>query len=66
MKKIVLKAINFYTQVLSFDRGILSFLAPGGSCRQTPTCSAYTKQMVEKYGATRGLALGGRRILSCR
>lgn len=66
MKKIILSLLRFYTQVLSFDRGLLSFLAPGGACRQEPTCSVYTGQMVEKYGVVRGLILGGKRILKCR
>lgn len=66
MKKVVLVILEFYTQVLSFDRGVLSFLAPGGACRQEPTCSVYTGQMVEKYGVVKGLILGGKRILSCR
>jgi putative membrane protein insertion efficiency factor len=35
------------------------------SCRFTPTCSTYTIQAIEKYGAIRGLVLGIRRILRC-
>ncbi len=35
------------------------------SCRFTPTCSTYTIQAIEKYGAIRGLFLGIRRILRC-
>ncbi|OGE19555.1 hypothetical protein A3A14_02915 [Candidatus Daviesbacteria bacterium RIFCSPLOWO2_01_FULL_43_38] len=66
MKLLILSLLDFYSQVLSFDKGLLSFLAPGGACRQEPTCSVYTLQMVEKYGVVRGLYLGGKRILSCR
>ena len=66
MKTAILFLLNFYSRVLSFDRGVLSFLAPGGACRQEPTCSVYTGQMVEKYGVVKGLILGGKRILSCR
>lgn len=66
MKLIIIKLIEFYQTFLSFDRGILSFLAPGGACKFTPTCSEYTKQKVEKYGVIKGLYLGGKRILSCR
>lgn len=66
MKKIIIFLINFYCQFLSLDRGVMSFLAPGGACKYSPTCSVYTKQMVEKYGVVKGLYLGGRRILSCR
>lgn len=66
MKNIVLFLIDFYREFLSFDKGLLSFLAPGGSCRQNPTCSLYTRQMVVKYGLIKGLKLGFKRILLCR
>lgn len=58
--------INFYQQFLSFDKGLLAILAPGGSCRYTPSCSEYTKQMIVKFGVWRGFALGVKRIISCR
>jgi hypothetical protein len=35
------------------------------SCRFTPTCSDYTMQAIEKYGALRGIYLGARRLLRC-
>ena len=35
------------------------------TCRFYPTCSEYTKQAVEKYGALKGLYLGLIRILKC-
>ncbi|MCL5784419.1 MAG: membrane protein insertion efficiency factor YidD [Patescibacteria group bacterium] len=66
MKKTTVAILNFYQQYLSFDRGVLSFLAPGGSCKYSPTCSEYTKQMVQKHGVLKGLNLGIRRIISCR
>lgn len=34
-------------------------------CRFTPTCSEYTKQAIEKYGALKGLWLGMKRIAKC-
>ena len=34
-------------------------------CKFYPTCSEYTKQAIEKYGAGKGLALGIWRILRC-
>lgn len=58
--------IGFYQRYLSFDRGLLSVLAPGGACKYNPTCSEYTRQMVLKHGIIKGLKLGGKRILSCR
>lgn len=35
------------------------------SCRFYPTCSAYTIEAIEKYGAIRGAFLGLARILRC-
>ncbi|MBI2011460.1 membrane protein insertion efficiency factor YidD [Candidatus Daviesbacteria bacterium] len=66
MSKILLSLIDFYQKFLSFDHGVLSYFAPGGSCRNYPTCSQYTKQMIAEYGSIRGVYLGLRRIISCR
>jgi putative membrane protein insertion efficiency factor len=35
------------------------------SCRFYPTCSTYTIEAIEKYGAMRGTLLGLARILRC-
>ncbi len=37
----------------------------GGSCRFTPSCSAYLVEAVRKYGVGRGLAKGLWRVLRC-
>ena len=34
-------------------------------CRYVPTCSEYTAQAIEKYGAAKGSWLGLLRILRC-
>ncbi|HKG23180.1 MAG TPA: membrane protein insertion efficiency factor YidD [Blastocatellia bacterium] len=35
------------------------------SCRFTPTCSQYTMEAINKYGALRGSYMGLRRLLRC-
>jgi len=58
MKFLVLDFLRLYKTWLS------PFLPP--SCRFTPTCSEYTMQSIEKYGALRGTWMGAKRILRCQ
>lgn len=58
MKYLVLDILSLYKTFLS------PFLPP--ACRFEPTCSEYTKQAVEKYGALRGTWMGVKRILRCQ
>jgi putative membrane protein insertion efficiency factor len=37
----------------------------GKACRFTPTCSEYTIEALEKFGAAKGIILGIKRFLSC-
>ena len=57
MKRLVLGLIRFYQKQIS------PLKTP--SCRFSPTCSTYTYQAIEKYGAFKGLYLGLKRILKC-
>ena len=60
MKKIMILIIKIYKKTLS---KLLSEL--GFHCKYYPTCSEYSKQAIEKYGAVKGTILGIHRILRC-
>lgn len=57
MKRVFLLMIRFYQKVISP-------LKPP-TCRFYPTCSTYTYQAVDKYGAMKGIWLGVKRISKC-
>jgi putative membrane protein insertion efficiency factor len=58
----ILRAITLFL-LRSYKRLISPLLPP--MCRFEPTCSVYTMQAVEKYGALRGSWLGVRRLARC-
>jgi uncharacterized protein len=58
MKFLMLDLLGVYKAMIS------PFLPP--ACRFEPTCSEYTRQAVEKYGALRGTWMGIKRILRCQ
>lgn len=49
--------------VLGYQRFISPALPP--SCRFHPSCSQYTLEAVQKYGALKGSWLGCRRLVRC-
>jgi putative membrane protein insertion efficiency factor len=67
MRKILIFLIVGYQRYLSPDQGLpyKLGLTHGGNCVFTPSCSEYTKQAIEKYGAIKGTTLGIKRILRC-
>jgi putative membrane protein insertion efficiency factor len=56
IKKILIKLIQIYRFFSKFTPRV---------CRFHPTCSQYTMEAIEKYGARKGLWLGLKRILRC-
>ncbi|MBK7309879.1 MAG: membrane protein insertion efficiency factor YidD [Bacteroidia bacterium] len=57
MKKLAIIFVRFYQLTISP-------LLPN-ACRYQPTCSAYTIEAINKYGAIKGCWLGLKRILRC-
>lgn len=57
IKNIILSGIEIYRHALS------PYL--GASCRFTPTCSAYSKEAIERYGVGKGIFLSIKRLLKC-
>lgn len=60
MKKIIIFIINKYQKIIS-----PMLQVRGVKCKYYPSCSEYTKQAVEKYGALKGLLKGTYRIIKC-
>ncbi len=55
--RIALLALRFYKANLS--------ILFAGSCRFEPTCSRYAYEAIERFGVTRGIWLGVKRLLRC-
>jgi len=60
MKNLLIKLIKIYQKHIS-----KWLKSKNINCKFYPTCSEYTKQAIEKYGAGKGLILGIFRILIC-
>ncbi|MGZ3903328.1 MAG: membrane protein insertion efficiency factor YidD [Bacteroidia bacterium] len=56
-KKIAILFVRFYQGAIS------PYMMP--SCRFTPSCSQYTIEAINKYGALKGSWIGFKRICRC-
>jgi hypothetical protein len=66
MKYILLKLIRLYQHTSFFHAALFKTLfMTDVSCRFKPTCSKYTYEAIEKYGAWKGSLLGVKRIVRC-
>lgn len=66
MKRFILKLITFYQKSAVVRTPLLkSLYLSDTACRFSPTCSQYTYEAVEKYGAGKGIFLGLKRIIRC-
>lgn len=57
MKKFLIKLVKIYQKYIS------PLKKP--TCIFTPTCSQYTVEALEKYGASKGMWMSIKRILKC-
>lgn len=64
-KELLKTLIRVYQKTISPDHGPLKSLYPHGFCRFYPSCSQYSLEAIEKYGAIRGGAMSIWRILRC-
>ena len=61
MIKLIKKSLILLVRIYQY---ILSPLLPRG-CRYSPSCSEYTIQAIEEWGALRGIYMGLKRIARC-
>ncbi|KKU12404.1 MAG: hypothetical protein UX19_C0001G0008 [Candidatus Woesebacteria bacterium GW2011_GWA1_45_8] len=59
------KALIFLLKVYKATATLVLVSLFGHGCKFTPTCSEYTWEAVERFGAFKGLGLGLRRFLRC-
>ena len=60
MKKLLIWLIDMYQKHIS-----IWLESKNINCKYYPTCSEYTKQAIEKYGALKGTFIGFKRIIKC-
>lgn len=66
MKYILITLICVYQRTFSPDHGIIGkIIFSAGVCKFEVTCSEFTKNNINKYGAIKGSFLGLKRFLAC-
>ena len=60
MKKLLIWLIDMYQKHIS-----IWLESKNINCKYYPTCSEYTKQAIDKYGALKGTFIGFKRIIKC-
>ena len=66
MKRIVLRLIKLYQKSSFLNNEIFKTLfLTEQVCKFEPTCSRYTYLAIDKYGVSKGLFLGFKRIIRC-
>ncbi|MDN3984224.1 membrane protein insertion efficiency factor YidD [Lactiplantibacillus plantarum] len=58
MRRLLMKGIRFYQRAFSA-------FSPA-HCRYYPTCSNYTLEAIDRFGAVKGVLMGVARILRCQ
>jgi len=64
MKTVLIVSITIYQKII--NPLLHQLLGTKNICRSTPTCSTYSKEVIMKYGVTRGSLLSLRRIMNCQ
>lgn len=65
-KLILMGVIKLYQLTFSFDHGLMGKLMPGVRvCIYYPSCSEYSYDAIDKYGALKGGIMATKRVISC-